>query len=184
MSKTKEKIGYVFVAILLILAISLCFWISIYLGLFVLLFSIGVIWWIYGVKKKRVDEAMNKVAHRLGLKFYRDPFKYGIIKGEYRGYNVEIGVYTDFNAFGGAGVILTSLSGKGAFSALDIHNFTGIKIKLDSEFKESKVISDKFPLILMEGNEIKLIFPYVSSDPREIETNLLYLVNLVEKNHF
>ena len=77
-----EKIAFGFLGILLLGVLVLCFWINLHLGFFIFVFSAGVIWWIYGVKKKRVDEAMNKVAHRLGLKFYRDPFKYGIIKGE------------------------------------------------------------------------------------------------------
>jgi len=167
-----EKIAFGFLGILLLGMLVLCFWINLYLGLFLLVFSTAIIWWIYGVKKKKVDLAMAEAAKKTGLSFQRHPLKYGTIRGSYKGLETEIGVYTDTGSFGGMGVLLTSLSGKGALASLDIRNFTGIKIKHNLGIQRKEVISDGFPLIVADKDEIYLMLPHVSVDAREIERNL------------
>ncbi len=173
-----EKIAFGFLGILLLGVIVLCFLINFYLGFFILVFSIAVFWWIYGVRKRKVDSAMSQVSKETGLSFKRHPLKYGTLKGTYKGYETEIGVYTDTGAFGGAGVILASLTGEGALATLEIRNFTGIKIKHNSEIKEKKVISDDFPVIVADKDEIYMMLPYVSADPKEIKRNLDRLCKL------
>lgn len=173
-----EKIAFGFIGILVLGAIALLFLINLYLGIFVLIFTIGVFWWIYGVRKRKVDSAMHQVSIETGLSFTRDPLKYGMLKGTYKGFETEIGVYTDTDVFGGAGVILTSLTGDAAFSTLEIRNFTGIKMKHNSEIKEKKVISDDFPVIVADKDEIYMMLPYVSVDPKEIKRNLNRLCKL------
>ncbi|MCD6454556.1 MAG: hypothetical protein J7L62_04570 [Candidatus Aminicenantes bacterium] len=167
-----EKIAFGFIGILVLTAIGLCFFINLYLGFFVLVFSAGIFWWIYRVRKRRIDRAMAYLAQQTGLSFNKNFFKYGTVTGNYKGFEVEIGVYSDLNAFGGIGILMASLTGEGVLAALEIRNFTGIKIKLPSEIQEKRLISEDFPLIITNKDELYLMLPYVSSNEREIKRHL------------
>jgi hypothetical protein len=175
-----EKIAFGFLGILLLGALVLCFWLNLYLGLFILIFSIFVFWWIYGVRKRKIDSAMAKVAKDTDLSFHKDFFKYGTLKGKYKGYETEIGVYNDLDAFGGIGTILTSITGSAGFSALNIRNFTGIKMKHNLEIKDRKIISEEFPVIVAQKNEVYLMLPHVSYNPGEIKRNLNKLCKVID----
>jgi len=167
-----EKIAIGFLGLLLLTTVGLCFWIDLYLGLFVLIFSLGVLWFIYRVRKRKIDLAMAHLAQETGLSFNKSFFKYGTVTGNYKGFDVEIGVYSDLNAFGGIGILMASLTGEGVLAALEIRNFTGIKIKLPSEIQEKRLISEDFPVVIARKNELCLMFPYVSSDKKEIKRHL------------
>ena len=175
-----EKIAFGFIGILVLSAIGLCFLINLYLGFFVLIFSVGVFWWIYGVRKRKVDHAMAEVAKDTGLSFHKDLIKHGTVKGIYKGFETEIGVYTDIDAFGGIGTILTSITGSAGFSALNIRNFTGIKMKHNLEIKDRKIISEEFPVIVAQKSEMFLMLPHVSYNPGEIKRNLNKLCKVID----
>jgi len=175
-----EKIAFGFIGILLLGALGLCFWINLYLGFFILVFSIGVFWWIYGVKKKKVDNAFSKVAKDTGLSFHRNFLKYGTLKGNYRGHEAEIKVSSSTDAFGGMGTLLVSLTGEGALATLDIRNFTVMKIKHNLTIEDRQIISDNSPLIVADKNWIYLTLPYVSNDAKEIKQLLDKLCRVIE----
>jgi len=174
-----EKIAFFFIGILVIFTLVLCFWLNFYLGLFVFIFSVSVIVWIYGVKKKKIDKVLAEVARDTGLSYNKNLLKYGSLRGKYKGYETEIGIYTDTDAFGGLGTILASITGSGSMAALNIRNFTGIKIKHNLNLRKSKVISKAFPKIIAHGNEIFLIFPYISDEKEEIKKYLEKLINIL-----
>jgi len=47
------------------------------------------------VKKKKVDNAFSKVAKDTGLSFHKSIVKYATLKGTYKGFETEIGVYSE-----------------------------------------------------------------------------------------
>jgi hypothetical protein len=122
---------------------------------------------------------MSEVAKNTDLSFQKHLLKYGVLKGVYKGFETEIGVYADTDAFGGIGTLLTSVSGWGSFSALNIRNFTGIKIKHSLGSWQNKVISEN-PLIIINKDEIYLMLPTVLTDAKKIEKNLNKLCQTIE----
>ncbi len=171
-----EEIAFAFIGILILGAIALCLSINLYLGLSLLIFSVVVVWWIFGVKKKKVDRAMAELAKDTGLSFNKSLLKYGTVTGKYNGIETEIGVYKDANSFGGMGVIIGSLTGEGALASLNIRNFTGIRMRHDLAVSGSKMISDNDPFIGIDKEWIYLALPHVSEDKIEIKNyiNTLY----------
>ncbi|MCP2520231.1 hypothetical protein NLD30_07280 [SCandidatus Aminicenantes bacterium Aminicenantia_JdfR_composite] len=174
-----EKIAFLIIGALVIFTFILCFWLNFYLGLFMLIFSICVIWWIYGVRKKKIDKVLADVAKDIGLSCNKSLLKYASLRGKYKGFETEIGIYNDIDAFGGLGTILASITGSGSMATLNIRNFTGIRIKHNLHFKKSKVISETFPKIIAHGNEIFLIFPNISDKKEEIKKHLENLINIL-----
>jgi len=77
-------------------------------------------------------------------------------------------------------VLLTSLTGEAALATIDIRNFTGIKIKHNLGIQERRVISDEFPLIVADKDEIYLMLSLVSADSGEIKRNLDRLCKLAK----
>jgi len=176
-----EKIGYGISALLLLLVLGLCFWINIYFGLAVLLFVLGVFWWIYGKRKKRVDRTLLALAQEMNLDVEKSALKYFRVKGEYRGYPVEIGVHKRVDAWGGVGTILTSLTGEAGWSALDIQNFMGIKLVHNLDLPEERLISKSFPYQVTGRNEIYGFFPDVFPTREEIKRGLNRLAKAVDE---
>ena len=131
------------------------------------------------MKKKKVDIAFSEVAKDTGLSFHRSLLKYGKLKGNYKGYETEIGVYSDINAFGGIGVLLTSLSGEGAFAALEIRNFTGIRIRHNLELEKKKLISECNPLIVIDRDWAYLAMDSVCNASSSIKKHLHKLAETV-----
>ena len=169
-----ERIGFIFLALLLTAALLLCFFINLYLGVAVFAFSAGVLIWILRVRKKKVDSTMQELAKHTGLSFSSHPLRYGKVWGNYRGLEVEISVCSGSEARAGLGPLLTSLTGSAAFSTLDIHNLTRIRI-FHTLSPESKLIIQQMPLIILDQKELTLFLPYVSTSSAELKTLLNHL---------
>ena len=54
-------------------------------------------------------------------------------------------------------------------AALDIRNFTRISMRLGFDVGEERAISDKWPVVVASGNEIRMALPRVSDDKQEIK---------------
>jgi len=176
----KEKIALLVPGFLLLAASALCFWINLYLGFFVLVFSAGVLWLMCGVKKKKVDRAMSQVAEKTGLVFQKSFLKYGTLTGNYKGYDTEVGVYSDTGAFGGLGVLFASLSGEGILATMEIRNFTGIRMRHNLALDGEKIISEEGPCIVVDKEWAYLILPHVSEDKQELKNNLDRLYRVIK----
>lgn len=163
-----EKIAYIFLGLLVLLALGFCFLINVYFGIFFTFFTILVIYFVMGVYKSKVDKALEGVAKELGLSCRKHPLKHAIVEGIHNGYKTEIGVYSDLDGFGGLGTYLVATTGMGGgLASLNVRNFTGIKIYHKLDVREEKVLSDNYPVILKK-DIILLVLPHVSSDVKEI----------------
>ncbi len=176
----REKISFVLVGSLLIIAIALTFWIHAALGLVVLLFCLAVFGYIYGVYKKRIDQVLAEVAKRTGLRYQKGTLTHGVLKGKYRGYDTEVGVYSSFDGMGGLGTLLTATTGMAGLSTLDIQNVTTIRMTHDLPVSEEKIISRDWPTVLVQRGRIVLSLPYVSRSADEIVRCLERLAEEVE----
>ncbi len=176
-----EKVAIAFLVLLVAGTIFLCFAINMYLGLSVLLLTAFSFWFYLGVKKRKVNLAMAELAEKTGLRFEKSLLKYGKVKGTYRGMEVEIAVYSDANAFGGSAAMLSAFTGEGALAALEIRNFTGMKIKHSKRIARQRILSPEFPLIAIDSKELKLMLPHVSSSSAEMRENLELLCEIAWK---
>ena len=176
-----EKISYGISAFLILLVVALCFWINFYFGLVMLLFVGGVLWWIMVKRKKKVDQVLLSLAREFDFDVEKSALKYWQVRGEYKGYPVEIGVYKDFDAFGGIGTLLTALTGEAAWSTLNIRNFMGIKLVHNLNLPEGKILAEGFPAIATTKNEIYLFFSGVFASQEEIKRGLNKLIKTVSE---
>mgnify|MGYP000067794664 CR=1 FL=1 len=132
-------------------------------------------------RKKRVDQVLLALAQELDFDVEKSALKYFRVKGEYKGYPVEIGVHKSFDAFGGIGTLLTSLTGEAAWSTLNIRNFMGIKLIHNLNLSEESLSTKELPHVVVGKNEIFLIFPDVFPPREEIKKGLNKIVKKVEE---
>ena len=171
-----KTIGYLLLALLLLGALALFFWLHPLMGLFMTLLMGGVFWWIYGVRKPKVDHVLEEVARQSGLTVERSRIAYHKLRGKFRGYDTEVGVYKSHEA--GVGAQLTVLTGEAGWSALDIRNFTAIKMKHGLPLQREIALSSG---IVATPREVVLEFPYVSQDANEILRGMKRLVREIKQ---
>lgn len=166
--KTGEKIAFFFVGILVLIAVAICFLLNVFFGVFMLLFTVGVFWWTYGVKKKKTDNVLLELAKETGLSCNRSALKYYSLSGIYRGHEVEVSIERSLDALGGAGALLAATTGTAAYAAMEIRNFTAIKMRHGLSSVKDEIISNDWPKIVVHGEKLTLALPYVSNDKEEI----------------
>lgn len=158
------------------MAIALCFWLNIYFGLILLLFIVGVLWWIMVKRKKRFDQVLVALAQELGFDVEKSTLKYFRVKGEYKGYPVAIGIQKNLDAMGRAGTLLTTLTGEAAWSTLDIRNFMSIKLVHNLNLSQGLLLAKGFETIATSPNETYYFFPDEFPPKEEIKKGLNQLI--------
>lgn len=141
----------------------------------VIIISIIAFGYIYGVKKKRVEKALYELANKTKLTYDKHRLRYSFVKGEYQGFEVEVGVYNGYNI--GKGLTGFILTGKGSMTAMGITNFSAIKLKHKKPIKKKRIKSN----IIITENELILNYPIVVEDSSTLKKGLDKLVTLAKK---
>jgi hypothetical protein len=76
------KIGWGFLGFLVLISVGVMFLLHWAMGLFFACFKAGVLWWVFGVLKKKVDIHIREAAGKLSLAFKAHPFRYGAMEGK------------------------------------------------------------------------------------------------------
>ena len=174
-----KTIGYGFVALLVLASIGITFLINIYLGLVVALLVVGTFIWVYGFNKNKVDRVMAAVADETGMSYVPSWVTYARLEGNYSGYETEVSVRADREF--GLGAITAPETGMAGMAAMDIQNYTGIRMRHGLQLPEEVVLSKKWPRILVRTNEIILALPHVSNKKEEIVEGLQLMVKKIDR---
>jgi hypothetical protein len=174
-----KTIGYGLVALLLLASISLCFLINLYLGLFVALLVIGTFVWVYGFNKKKVDRVMAEVADETGLSYIPSRVTYARLEGDYKGFETEVSVRADRDF--GPGAIAATETGTAGMAAMDIRNYTSIRMRHGLHIPEEVILSKTRPRVVARASDIVLALPHVSNEKEEIVDGLHLLVKKIKR---
>jgi uncharacterized protein with PQ loop repeat len=79
------KIGWGALGFLVLISVAVMFLLHWAMGLFFACFVAMVLWWVFGVLKKKVDIHIRIAADTLSLAFKPHPFRYAAMEGEYKG---------------------------------------------------------------------------------------------------
>ncbi len=169
-----KTVGYLLLALLLLGALALFYFIHPVMGVFMTLVYAGAFWWMRG-SKKQIDQVFKEVARQSGLNVVRKHGAYNRLSGSFQGYDTEVGVYSSNEA--GIGTLLTSLSGEGGWSALDINNVTAIRMKHGLPVQKEISLGSN---VLIRDREAVMLYPYVSKNAGEILEGMTHLARQIK----
>lgn len=171
-----KTVGWLFLALLLLLGLGLSFSLHPLLGLFMTLLMAGAFWWA-ARNKRKVDRVLAEVARRAGLQVERRWLAYNILRGTFQGFETEIRIRGTSEA--GVGTQLTALTGDAGWSALDIRNITTIRMKHGLPLQEKTKLSSR---IVVTPTEAVLVLPYVPQDPNDVLAGMRQLARRIKQH--
>jgi len=145
----------------------------------VALLVIGTFAWVYGFNKKKVDHVLQEVAAETGLSYIPSWVSYARLEGPFSGYETEVSVRADREF--GLGAITAVETGLSGLAAMDIHNYTGIRMHHGLDLPEEIVLSKHWPRIITHSNEAVLAMPHVSRSREEIVQALQLMVKKINQ---
>lgn len=172
------KIGWGALGLLVAAGVAAMFLLHWAMGLAFALFTAGVLWWVFGVLKKRVDARIRQTAGRLGLACRPHPFRYASMQGEFRGHPVRVS-YESSRAFA-AGSALAAATGSPGWAGLDVRSLTAIRLEHGGRERPGTVVEAGPPPVLAKGGELVLALPDIVDRPEPLRAALERLAVLAQ----
>lgn len=141
----------------------------------VIVLAITAFGYVYGVRKKKIEAVLQELAEKSGLKYDKRRVRYSFVRGDYKGYEVEVGVYNGYSL--GKGLIGFSLTGHGSMAAMGISNFSAIKLKHGKKIKDKKRKGN----VIITSDELILNYPVVLDNASTLRNGLDKLVKIARK---
>ena len=160
------KIGWSASGLLVLAALAVMFLLHWLMGVVFALFTFLVLWWVFGVLKKKTDHRIREAAGKLDLHCKGHPFRYASMQGSYKGLPVRIS-YESNRSFG-LGSALVSSGGAPGLAALDIRNITLLSLEHGLGSMQKQTISQNpFP-ITVRKEKLLAVLPGISTDARQL----------------
>ena len=175
MKNAMKFVGWLSVALLILLALVFSYLLHPLMGLSMTLLAGGAFWWVFRSKKK-VDGILDEVARKSGLKVIKHPLAYNMLRGRFQDFDTEVRVVSSHDA--GVGVQLTTLTGEAGWSPLDIRNVTRIKMRHGLPLQEEVALSSR---IVATPSDITLVLSSIPRDANKIAKGMRQLVREIER---
>lgn len=164
------KLGWSLLGLLVLASIGVMFLLHWIMGLGFAVFCAAVLWWVFGVLKKKTDSQIKAVSRALGLEYRPHPFRYASLAGQYYGYPVRVS-YEGSSSFG-LGGIMALTSGSPGWAALDISSLTVISLEPGFDPPGKKLIEPGPPALMLKNGRLLMVLPEVSANAGRIKSGL------------
>lgn len=168
--KLLAKVGWALLGLLLLGCLGLMFWINWVLGAVFAVFMGLVLWWVFGIIKRKTDLKVAQAAKKLGLNLRSHPFRYAGMHGEYNGRAVRISYESQRRA--GLGSLLATQGGPPGMVALDMQDITLVRMEHGLAAMARELLDPGPPPILAHKQELRLVLEGVCTDPRLLKEAL------------
>ena len=175
MKNAMKFVGWLSVALLILLALVFSYLLHPLMGAFMTLVAGGAFWWAFQSKRK-VDVVLDEVARQSGLRVTKQALTYNMLRGDFQGFDTEVRVVSSHDA--GVGTQLTALTGEAGWSSLDIRNVTSIKMKHDLAVQEEMALSSR---IVATPSDITLVLSHIPRDANAILKGMRQLVREIKR---
>ncbi len=172
------KIGYGLLGLLVLACLGLMFLLNVVLGIVFAVFTAGVLAWVYGVRKRKVDNLIVGAAAEVGLTVEKKILRHPGMSGEFGGRAVRLSY--EGAPSGSSGSILGLAADMPGLSALDAGNMTVIRMAHGREVDRGRVIEDGPPLVAIRPGEAVLAAPGLITDGPQLIRLLKRLAEAVE----
>lgn len=172
-------IGWGALGLLVLAGVAVMFLLHWAMGVFFALFTAGVLWWVFGVLKKKVDAGIKKTAERLRLEYRPHPFRYGAMEGSFLGRPVRVS-YEGTRGFGAGGAIALA-TGSPGWAALDIGSVTKITMRHGLAAAKRELLDSGPPAVVLNKEELVVVLPDITSHPGQIKSALERLAALADE---
>ncbi len=156
------RLGWGLLGLLVALGVGLMFWLDWLLGAIFAVFVALVLWYVFGVLKKKIDVQVARAAGRLGLTVSTHPFRYASMAGIYQGRPVKIS-YESSRSFGLGSLAVTN-GAPPALAALDASNITLVRMEHQQAPMKKRLLDPGPPPLLARGTELRLALEGVCTD--------------------
>jgi hypothetical protein len=180
MEKSRLQIfGWIALGLLVLLGIASLFLLNTTLGLVFLAYCVVVLYWVFGVLKKKKDKEIRAAANALGLQFKPHPLRYGPIEGDYKGHRVKISYEGGGTLAGGS--VAALVTGKPGLAAFDIRNVTLVRLEHRAGRVKRARLRDS--QIDVRTDEMRTAIAGVCTEPRALRGALDKLVAAVDRDY-
>jgi len=173
------KIGWGLLGLLVLASVAVMFLLHWVMGVGFAAFVVLVLWYVFGVIKKKTDVRIKALALALGLDYQPHPFRYAAVAGVHRGRPVRIS-YQGGRRFG-AGSVLAVTTGSPGWAGLDITNLTMISLEHGRGKLDRRTLEPGPPLVLVKGERLLLLLPGVCLDGAVLKDGLARLAQAAEE---
>jgi hypothetical protein len=156
--KTREKIKWIGIGLILVITILLCFLIHPFFGAAMAVGIAGVLYIVRIAYKQPVDKLIERVARKYDLQVVRHPFTYNHLKGNYEGHPVRMDFISDWK--NEIGLTTSWMTDKTNLVLLDVQNLLRIRMKANAYANKINVLRNSWPMIVHKGGEIVYLIPF------------------------